>query len=134
MRSKAHPELADEVGILLLVTGQRLKEGTGAGLGDGAQIVDHLLAVHADAVIGNGDGAGLFVEGQVDLQLLVAFVQGIIRKCLEPQLVAGIGGVGDQLTQEDLLVGIEEWIMRCSSCLTSVSNPNVSFCASTVMA
>ena len=51
---KAHAELADELGVRLLVAGEAAHELLGAALGDGAQMVDGLLLAHADAVVGDG--------------------------------------------------------------------------------
>ena len=40
-------------------------------------------------------------------KLAVALEQALVGQRLEAQLVAGVGGVGDQLPQEDLLVAVE---------------------------
>ena len=37
----------------------------------------------------------------------VGLPQGLVGQRLEAQLVAGVGGVGDQLAQEDLLVAVQ---------------------------
>ena len=58
---EAHAELADQVGVLLLVAGQLREEFARAGLGDGAEVVDHFVAVHADAVVGDGQRARVLV-------------------------------------------------------------------------
>ena len=42
------------------------------------------------------------------------------RDGLEPHLVERVRGVGDQLPQEDVLVGVHEWIMRSINWRTSV--------------
>ena len=55
---EADAELADQLRVLLLVAGQALEELGGAGLGDGAEVRDRLLAGHADAVVADGEGAG----------------------------------------------------------------------------
>ncbi|MNQ81062.1 hypothetical protein D3C85_960670 [compost metagenome] len=87
---EAHTELADQVGILLLVAGEVLQEVGGAGLGDGAQVRDHLVTAHADAVVLEGDGAGVLVEADADLQLGPAFQQRRRRQRFETQLVGGV--------------------------------------------
>ena len=42
-----------------------------------------------------------------DLQLRIGFVERVVGERLEAQLVGGVGGVGDQLAQEDLLVAVQ---------------------------
>jgi hypothetical protein len=103
---EAHAELADQVRVLLLVAGEVLHEVGGAGLGDGAQVGDDVVAAHADAVVFEGDG-GVLVEAHADFQVGVAFEQLRLGQGFEAQLVGGVGGVGDQLAQEDFLVGIQ---------------------------
>src|SRR3546814_13901898 len=50
----------------LLFIPELLHEGSGAGTGDGAEVVDKLLAVHADAVVGDGEGLGRSVGLEAD--------------------------------------------------------------------
>jgi hypothetical protein len=52
------------------------------------------------------EGPGGGVDRQVDLQLRVVGQLGA-GDLLEPALVEGVGGVGDQLAEEDVLVGVE---------------------------
>ena len=104
---EAHAELTDQVRVLLLVTGEVLHEVGSAGLGDGTQVGDDVFAAHADAVVLEGHGTGVLVEAQANLQVGVAFEQLWLGQGLETQLVGGVGGVGDQFTQEDLLVRIQ---------------------------
>jgi len=70
---------------------------------------------------------GGLVVADADGQFRIAFVElGLVDR-LETQLVAGVGGVRDELAQEDLRLLYSEWIISCSSCLTSVWKPSVSF-------
>ena len=62
---EADAELADEPGAVLGL-GEAAHEGARAGAGDGAEVVDQLLAVHADAGIGNRQRAGAGVRRQAD--------------------------------------------------------------------
>jgi len=73
----------------------------------GADIVDNLLPVHADAVIGDGDGAGVLVEADPDFQIGVVLIKRAVGQGFETQLVAGVGSVGDQFAEKDFLVGIQ---------------------------
>ena len=84
-----------------------LQEGPGAGARDGAEIVDQLLAVHADAGVGDRERAGRLVGLDADREPSVAGQQLRLGDRLVAQLVAGVGGVGDQLAQEDLGLGID---------------------------
>ena len=116
---EADAELADQLRVLLLIAGQPRQELRGAGFGDGAEVLDRLLAAHADAVVGDRDRVRLVVELDRDGDVGVAFEQLRPGQCLEAQLVEGIRRVRDQLTQENFLVAVQEWIISLSSCLTS---------------
>ncbi len=59
---ETNAELADQIAVLGLVAGQGFEELARAGLGDCTDVLDHLLARHADAVIGDGQGARVLVE------------------------------------------------------------------------
>src|SRR3989304_3192547 len=93
--------------VLRLVAAQSLKKLPRAGFGDGADVRNHLVTRHADAVVGDRDGARLPVETDVELQLGVVFKQILRGQRLEAQLVAGIRRVRNQLAQEDLLVAVQ---------------------------
>ena len=87
---KAHTELADELGVFLMVARQAAHEFFGARLGDGAQVVDGLLRAHADAVVADGERAGSLVDQDAHLEVGRVFVQAAVVQRLEAQLVAGI--------------------------------------------
>ena len=70
-------------------------------------MLDGFFAAHADAVIRDGDGAGLFVDCKTNLQFAIAFIEICFLQGLDPQLVAGIRGVGDQLTQKNIAVAVK---------------------------
>jgi len=104
---EAHAELADQLRVLLLVTAEVAHEVAGTALGDRAQVLHRLGLAHADAVVGDGDGFGVLVEGHPHVEVgRVLEQRGVVQR-LEAQLVAGVRGVGDQLAQEDLGVGIQ---------------------------
>ena len=102
-----HAELADELRVLRAVAGQGLEESASPGAGDGPEVGGDLLAGHADAVVPHRDGARVVVERDADLQIAVALVETVVGQGLEPELVRGVGGVGDQFPEEDLLVAVE---------------------------
>ncbi len=61
----------------------------------------------ADAVIGDGQGARVAVRPDIDPVVAVAGGQIGIRDGGVPQLVACVGGVGDQLAQENFLFAVQ---------------------------
>ena len=62
---EADAELADQAGAVLGL-GEAGEKGLGAGARDGAEIVDQLLPVHADAAVGDGKRARLLVRRDAD--------------------------------------------------------------------
>ena len=106
-RVEPDAELPDELGVLRAVAGQGFEELPGAGAGDGPEIGRDLLAGHSDAIVANRDGAGIGIERDPDPELAVAFVESIVGQRLEPELVRGVGRIGDQLPEKDLLVAVE---------------------------
>ncbi len=102
---EADTELTDhtDVGASL----ERLHEGLRAGLGDGTQVVDEISLGHADAGVHDGEGLVLLVGRDLDEEVLLSLELGGIGEGLIPDLVEGVGRVGDQLTEEDFLVRVE---------------------------
>ncbi len=70
-------------------------------------MVNHFVAGHPHAVIGDGQRALVFIERDTNAQFAITFVQIRVRERAETQLVRRIGGVRDKLTQEDFFIGIE---------------------------
>jgi hypothetical protein len=68
-RVEAHAELADEPRVLLLALAQRLEKGLGAGMGDRPEVFDQLLPGHAEPEVLDGEGLGLVVRRDVDLEV-----------------------------------------------------------------
>ena len=108
-RVEADAELADELqqGLLGLGLLEALDQLLAAGAGDRADVVDHLLAAHADAVVGDRQGAGPGVGLDADLERVLPHLGTVLAQGLEAQAVEGVGGVRDQLPKEDLLVGVK---------------------------
>ncbi len=98
---EADAELADEVRILPGVAGELGEEVFGSGASNGAEVRDQVLFVHADAGVGEGEGLLLFVELEVDAGRERQCLVGIIGQRQMAQLIEGIGGVRNQLAQED---------------------------------
>ena len=102
---EAHAELTDDVDVLVLLHG--LLEDQAAGLGDGTQVLLHVGAVHADAVVGNGQRPLLLIGGNGDLKIAPVEADVVVGQGGVGQLVDGVGGVGDDLPEEDFLVGVD---------------------------
>ena len=74
-RIKADPELADQAHILLRVAGQLVDEGRRSRARDRAEVFDQLVMIHADAVIGDGQGPRRLDRGQHDPKIGIALGQ-----------------------------------------------------------
>merc|ERR1719329_145077 len=87
--------------------GHGLHESLGARLGNGSKIVDELILCHANTRILNGQcGIGL-VRNDLDVEVWLRLDLLRLGDRLVSNLVKGIRSVGDQLTEEDFLVGVE---------------------------
>ena len=106
-RIEAHAELADDVHIFALLFGVFSLELKAARMGDGTQVGFELVARHADAGIGNGDGACVLVEGNIDGKVVLRNGDRGISEALEVELVHRVGCVGNKLAQEDFLVRVD---------------------------
>ena len=103
---EAHAELTDDVHVFIVLA-HLLPELVGAAGGDDAQIVLQLLLAHADAVVADGQGAPLRIGLDSDAEVLPLEAHVLIRQGPVAQLVDGVAGVGDDLPQEDLPVGVD---------------------------
>src|SRR2546430_14160080 len=99
--------LPDELRGLLLTPRQRAEEFRRTRALDGAEVGDGLLARHADAVVGDGERAGAWVGIDADGELAIFRKQRAVCDRCEAQPIAGVGGIGEQLAQEDLPVAVE---------------------------
>ena len=108
-RVKADAELADEGRrFLARVIGRKLvEEGLGAGAGDRAEALGQVFAGHADAVVGEGQRLGVGIDRNLDRERSAVLDQFGLGDRLVAQLLAGVGGVGDEFADEDLAVGID---------------------------
>ena len=108
-RIEADAELADQIGRLLVGVfgGEPVEKGARAGAGDGAERVDQFGARHADAVVDEGDRLGVGVERDLDAERSARLDQLRLGDRLVAQLLAGVGGVGDEFADEDVAVRID---------------------------
>ena len=106
-RVEAHAKLANDVCGVALAAGMLGLELLRSRVRDGAQVLLELRLAHADAVVRDRHGAGILVEGHEDGQVVLADAHRAVREGGERELVDGVGGVGHQLAQEDLPVGVD---------------------------
>ena len=104
---KAHTELTDDVHVGLLVLIHVLLELEGAAAGDGAQVLLQLLPGHANAVVADGQGAGNLVGREDNLEVGPVQPHLVVGEGLVGQFIDGVAGVGDDLTEENFLVGVD---------------------------
>ena len=93
--------------LLGVLGGELVEKGLGAGAGDGAEARGQVVAGHADAVVGDGQGLGVLVERDGDGEGRAVGDELGLGDRLVAQLLAGVGGVGDEFADEDLPVGID---------------------------
>ena len=103
-RVEADTKLADDIDVLVLVV---LLEIQRTGVSNGAQILLKFLFGHADAVILNGQDAVLLIAGDEDAEIALVHAHRRIGQALIIELIDGIRCVGDQLAQENFLIGVD---------------------------
>ena len=84
---EANAELADQHGILRLVAGQAGQELGRSRPGDGAQVVDDLVATHADAVVRHRQRARFGIEADPHAKLWIVGQQFGLFERFETQFV-----------------------------------------------
>ncbi len=100
-------EVADDL-VFIFDIFELLHELLGGGESDLVDIFADFIGGHADAVVLDGQGAGILVDADVD---------GVIVGNLQPfddvdmlQLMNGVDRVGDQLPQENFMVAVEPFL------------------------
>mmetsp|Transcript_76811 Transcript_76811/g.222990 ORF Transcript_76811/g.222990 Transcript_76811/m.222990 type:complete len:357 (+) Transcript_76811:1210-2280(+) len=103
---EADAELADDLARVRVAP---LQEVQRPALCDGAEMGDELVVRHAHPCVLDRESALRLVDAQLDLQWQALIAHMVQLRCAlhEAQLLASIGGVGDELADEDLLVGVE---------------------------
>ena len=105
-RIKTHAKLANDIDGVTLAFGVGLLELLAARVRNGAQIALKLFLGHANAVIGDGNGASIAVEGQANGKIALLQLNAVVGQALEVELVNGVGRIGNKLAQKDLFVGV----------------------------
>ena len=107
-RIEADTEAADQSRLFFALRRfQTIDERLGAGAGNGAERLDHLVAAHADAVVLDHQLPLLGVDRERDARLCVIAKQRRRGDGFVAQPLASIGGVRDQLTQKHRFLGID---------------------------
>jgi hypothetical protein len=99
-------ELSDK-GEISGSLGGSLNELGGSGLGDNTEVSLELIASHTHTGIADGQSLGLLVDGNADLELLNLAQRSLVGECQILDLVQCISAVGNQLTEEDLTLGVQ---------------------------
>ena len=103
-RVEPHSELPDQVDFVLL---QGREVVGGSRFGHRPQVLHQLRLRHAHSRVSELDVLLLLVDIDPDLEILVVAEQGRVGEGREPDLVECVGGVGNDLPEEDLLLGVE---------------------------
>ena len=105
---EAHAKLADQLrAFLARFSGEAFHERLRARPGDRAQRLAHFGGSHADAIIFDRQAVLIGVQQNADARLRVIAQQRRHGDAFIAQLLARIGGVGDEFAQEDVTVGID---------------------------
>ena len=104
---EADAELTDQRQVLLCIAGKLSEKGLGSGAGDGAQRIDQLLPVHADAVVFDRQAAPVLVDDEANSELGVTLGQMRVHDRLVAKAVTGVRSVRNQLAEKNLLMGVE---------------------------
>lgn len=95
-------------------------------LGDSSEVVHKVSLGHADSCIPQTQHLVLFVGNNKDMQVLFRLEDRGISERGISDFIEGIGAVGDQLSKEDLLVGVESVWKRSMSDVRDVGQRKVS--------
>ena len=78
--SKTYAKLTNKLAVFLLIAAQLLHESRCSGFCDRAQILDNVIARHANTVVADAESFGLFININANL---VAFATNIQRTVLD---------------------------------------------------
>lgn len=93
-----------------------LHEALGTRLCDGTEVVNEVGFGHANTCIADAEELVVLVRGDADVEVGFGFEGLLVGKRGIADLVEGVGGIGDDFTKEDLLVGVKgvyRWALDC---------------------
>ena len=93
--------------LLGVFRGEHVEEGARARARDRAERLDEFLTAHADAVVAECDGLRFRVDGDLNGEGPAALDQLGPGDRLVAQLLAGVGGVGDEFANENVAIRID---------------------------
>ncbi len=102
-RIKTQTKMTNNIVIFIA---KLMHEFRGAGKGHLIDVFFDFISGHANAVINNREGFGLFVDFDLNFEFGLCFF-GLANYGQMAQLRNGINAIGDQFAQKDLLVVIE---------------------------
>ena len=106
-RIEADAELPDDGGGVIRLVRHCLDEGFRPRLGNRAQAGDNLIVIHADAGIADRQRLRRFIQLDAYLQIRLRIHHIVVRQHFKLQPIQRVRRVGNQLAQEDLLLGIQ---------------------------
>ena len=118
-RIEPDAELTDQLRVLALIAGQPLEELARAGARDRAQVLDDLLAAHADAVVRDAEQAPLRIHGDANAELGVGDMSSGRARLSKRSLSLASEAFEISSRRKISRSLYSECTMRCSSCLTS---------------
>jgi len=104
---KSDPELPDEVAVFFGIAGELIDESPGARLGNRTEVVHEILLVHSDTVVNDGEGVVILVKADDDLGIPIHLFETLIGQPEVVKFIKRVIGIGDELPDEDLFVGVE---------------------------
>ena len=78
-----------------------------ARLGNGTKVVDQIGLGHTNTSVSEGKDLVLLVRNDADIELLLVFKRSRVCERRVADFVKSIRAIGDQLPQEDFLVGVK---------------------------
>jgi hypothetical protein len=102
---ETHTELTDHANISSGSDG--FHETSGSRLGNGSKVVDEVTLGHTDTGILDGKGVVGLVWDDLDAHVWLSFELFWLGNGVVSDFIKSIRGVGDKLSKEDFLVGVE---------------------------
>ena len=97
--------MTDDVGTVLLVLLEELSGSRECNLVD---VLVQLLSCHTNTIVTNSECASIWIDLDIDLEILNITLE-VTSACNCLELLRSIYCIADELTEEDLMVGIHEF-------------------------